>query len=85
MPLAAITTNVQRLDAKSWGIGIVRAIVSGGANAVVSTVVVPVVMTGVDLKHMVLIAASTFLAAGFIDLMKFLATHPVPDYIEPVA
>jgi hypothetical protein len=42
--------------------------------------VVPQVVGPLDLKHMLALAACTFGAAGFIDLMKFLATHPTPDY-----
>jgi hypothetical protein len=83
MPLSQIPTNFQRLDVRSWGIGIARAVISGGANAVSSTIVVPLVVKGIDLQHMVMVASCTFAAAALIDLCKFLATHPVPDYTEP--
>jgi hypothetical protein len=84
-PLEQLKANVQKLNFSGWLIGLLRAVISGGANAVVSVIVVPQVVGPLDLKRMVTLAACTFGFAAFIDLMKFLATHPTPDYTEPMA
>lgn len=76
--------TAQRLDWRGWWFGIWSAAVSGGAgsaSAALSTMIVDPdhfnIHAGLGRLEEIMVAA--FVIPAFVSLMKFLATHPIPD------
>jgi hypothetical protein len=81
-------TTMSRLDWSGWWLGIMGALVSGGAGAISSGVGVTVV-DGQDPDHFILkgghmieVMAICFLVSAIISLAKWLQLHPIPNEIQ---
>jgi hypothetical protein len=88
--MLAAVTNAKRYDWESWRIGIMRSLLSGGANGVISA---PVSM-GIDpehfnftsgLHHMLTMMLGMFIGAGIFHMFLYLSTHGAPDLVPPPA
>lgn len=71
-----------KLDFADWARGVIAAFITGGAGAVSSAFSV----TAIDPDHFKMggtkffeVAASVFLITGFLNMMSFLRTKPLPE------
>jgi hypothetical protein len=85
--LTMIATG-KKLDWGGWGLGIMGALISGGASAlgsgVGSNVVDPEhfnVLQG-GFHHMLALMGVSFIVSAIFSLGKYLQTHPVPELVD---
>jgi hypothetical protein len=81
-------TTATTLDWKGWALGIMGALISGGAGAIASGTAITIVdaqdpdhfvMQG---NHMIEAMAITFVISAVVSLAKYLQSHPVPDQVQ---
>ena len=73
-------TTAQRMDWNGWLRGVIGALVSGGAGSVSSGIAVNFLDPAHDI-NILKVMLVTFSVSGFISMMKYLATAPVPPEI----
>lgn len=78
--------TASRLDWTGWILGIIGALVSGGAGAVGGGFGAVIADPSHDFtpgmggtKHLLVLMGTAFVVSGIISLAKFLQTHPVPE------
>jgi hypothetical protein len=73
------------LDFEEWGLGLVSAFISGGANAVTAGFAVgitdPKDFNLADPMKLFKVMLAAFIVSGFLSMMNFLRSKPVPDKI----
>ena len=76
--------TAQKLDVQGWVLGVIGALISGGAGAVSSgfaTIVVDPDHFNIGnggTHHLLEVMGITFLISGIVSMAKFLQIHPVP-------
>lgn len=84
-----LVTTAGKLDWSGWILGLIGAVVSGGAGAVgasLGTIVVDPMnfnLHGHGLIDVLEVAGVSFTISAITSLAKFLQTHPTPDSTNP--
>lgn len=84
--MITMVSTAKKLNWSGWLLGIVGAIISGGAGAVASGVGVGYVdpehfnaITSSGLRHLLSVMGICFVVSALVSLAKFLQSHPVPS------
>jgi len=72
------------LNFEDWGLGVVSAFISGGANAVTAgfsvNMVDPKDFNLTDPAKMIKVMCAAFVISGFFNMMNFLRNKPIPEH-----